>query len=263
VVEAHRRLITATLRQGHPRAAVSHGSAGVLQHLEVPRIALDRVHLTRDRRGGGQRRQWLQVHGLPLPRGHVEDLDGVRTTTVPRTVVDLACSLPLPDGVAVGDSALRLGAQPGNLLTTLSDVGTRHGIGRARRALGLLDARSESYGESVSRVLMLERGFPPPEPQLRLLNGHGVVAARVDFGWAGLGVAGEFDGRIKYGRSLAPGQDLEEVLWREKLREDLLRDLGWQVVRWIWSDLHDPRAWFSRLERAFSRGRAAPSDAYI
>lgn len=250
----HRRLIVATLRQGHPGAVVSHGSAAVLHGLGVPRSALGCVHLTRDRHGGGQRRAWLQVHGHRLPGHHVTEVDGIVTTALPRTVVDLACTLPLADAVAVGDGALRLGATPLELAGVLAEVGARRGIASARRALELLDVRSESYGESVSRVLMIERGLGDLVPQQVVRDEHGVVVARVDFAWPELGVVGEFDGRIKYGRTLAPGQDPSEAVWREKVREDLLRDLGWQVVRWTWADLDDPRAWFLRLERAFARG---------
>lgn len=255
----HRQQIVATLKQGHPRAVVSHGSGAVLQGLGVPRSALDRVHLTRDRQGGGQRRAWLQVHGHPLPPEHVSEVDGIPTTSLPRTVVDLACCLPLPDAVAVGDGALRLGATPDDLARVLATFGARRGVGTARRALGLLDARSESYGESVSRTLMLLAGLPAPEPQLLVRDERGVVVARVDFAWPELGVIGEFDGRLKYGRSLAPDEDPTKALWREKVREDLLRDLGWQVVRWIWADLDAPAAWFARLERAFARGHAIPA----
>jgi hypothetical protein len=254
LVRQHRQLIAATLRQGHPGAVVSHGSSAVLHGPAVPRSALGCVHLTRNRHGGGQRRAWLQVHGHLLPDEHVTEIDGIATTTLPRTVVDLACSLPLTDAIAVGDGALRLGAAPGELASVLTEVGARRGVATARRALELLDGRSESYGESVSRVLMLERGLAGLVPQQLIRDERGVVVARVDFAWPERGVIGEFDGRVKYGRALAPGQEPEMVLWREKVREDLLRDLGWQVVRWIWADLDDPRAWFARLDRAFARG---------
>ncbi len=96
----------------------------------------------------------------------------------------------------------------------------------------------------------------PGVPQQLVRDERGVVVARVDFAWPASGVIGEFDGRVKYGRALAPDQDPVEALWREKVREDLLRDLGWQVVRWTWADLDDPRAWFLRLGRAFARGHA-------
>lgn len=65
----------------------------------------------------------------------------------------------------------------------------------------------------------------------------GRFVGEVDFGWPELRTVGEFDGRVKYGRDLRPGQDPVEVLYREKLREDELRaeDLG--MVRWGWVDL--------------------------
>jgi hypothetical protein len=43
------------------------------------------------------------------------------------------------------------------------------------------------------------------------------------------------------------------VVWREKRREDALRDLGWQVVRWTWADLLQPWVLADRLQRAFAR----------
>jgi hypothetical protein len=49
----------------------------------------------------------------------------------------------------------------------------------------------------------------------------------------------------------------EHALAGEKRREDRLRDLGWQVVRWVWAELFAPAAMLDRLNRAFARGRRA------
>ena len=51
---------------------------------------------------------------------------------------------------------------------------------------------------------------------------------------------GEFDGRVKYGRLLRPGQEPGDAVFEEKRREDAIRDEGWGVVRWVWSDLQVP-----------------------
>ena len=64
---------------------------------------------------------------------------------------------------------------------------------------------------------------------------------------------GEFDGRLKYGRMLHGDADLEDVLWQEKCREDALRELGWEIVRWVWADLWQPSRLVERIERAFAR----------
>ena len=75
-----------------------------------------------------------------------------------------------------------------------------------------------------------------------------------DFCWKEQRTVGEFDGKIKYGRPIGPGEKPEDAVFREKIREDRIRDLGWEVVRWTWADLEDPRLLVTRLQRAFSRG---------
>jgi hypothetical protein len=65
-----------------------------------------------------------------------------------------------------------------------------------------------------------------PEPQREIHGLDGRLVARVDFCWEEQRTVGEFDGKIKYGRLLKPGQPIEEALFDEKRREDSLRDLG-------------------------------------
>jgi hypothetical protein len=48
-----------------------------------------------------------------------------------------------------------------------------------------------------------------------------------------------------------------DAVFEEKRREGALRDLGWQIVRWIWQDLYHPEDLRRRLERAFERGLRA------
>jgi hypothetical protein len=66
---------------------------------------------------------------------------------------------------------------------------------------------------------------------------------------------GEFDGKVKYGRALRPGQDPGDAVFDEKRREDALRDQGLQVVRWVWAELATFDVVAARLRRAFVRGR--------
>jgi hypothetical protein len=127
------------------------------------------------------------------------------------------------------------------------------GVRAARRAVEFLDVRSESVGESVSRVRLVEEGLPRPELQRELFGPNGQLIARVDFFWEEHKTVGEFDGKIKYGRLLKPGQRIENVIFEEKVREDAVRDLGLQVVRWIWSDLYRAGVLRGRVLRAFAR----------
>ena len=254
---AHLRLLEATTRQNSPDAVVSHMSAAALHGLPVWRDGLSRVHLTVSRAGNGKTRRYVHIHGLPIPDDEVVELGGFRVTSLARTVLDLGCQLDLWRAVAVGDAALRLQLNPEELIDVLGRASRRHGIRSARRAAALFDKRAESPQESRSRVIFHLNGLPKPEPQYIVLGRNGEFVARVDFGWEDLRTVGEFDGQVKYGRALRPGQDLEEVLFDEKKREDAVRSLDLQVVRWISRDLDPPHALFARLNRAFERGRRA------
>lgn len=250
--QQHRLLIAATMPQLGPGAVLSHASAAVLHDLPVWREALGSAHVTRPRDGGGGRRSVLRRHTSPLEPAEVTVLGGWPVTELARTVVDLARSVPFEQGVAAADRALAHGLEPALLQVALERQASWPGTARARRAVAFADKRSESVGESVSRVLLWQQGLPPSELQLPVSDGARLLG-RVDFAWPEHRTIGEFDGRVKYGRLLRPGDDVGEVVYREKVREDLLRDLGWQVVRWIWSDLDRPELIVERLGRAFRR----------
>jgi hypothetical protein len=255
VQEAHRELIVATVPQLDDGAVVSHASAAVLHSLPTWTTALQRVHVTRDRSGGGRRRSVVHVNGAPLRPGDITLVEGMPATSLARTVLDLARSLPMDQGVAAGDAALSAGLDPGELARGLLSMEHWPGVRRARRTVAFLDGRSESAGESVSRVRLFEAGVPRPELQQEILGPDGRVIARVDFLWREERTVGEFDGRIKYGRLLQPGQTPEDVIFAEKVREDLLRDLGWTVVRWLWRDLYRSGVLRDRVLRALARNR--------
>jgi hypothetical protein len=252
---AHLQLLAATLPQCAPEAVVSHTSAAALYELPVWREQLARVHVTRDRHGGGRSRRWVQIHGIPLPESEVLELHGFRVTGLARTVVDLGCSLPLTQAVAAGDLALTR-IDRAEITEVLGRQARRTGIGSARRAVALLDSRSESAGESFSRVVFHLARLPAPQPQFSVFTTDGRFVGRSDFGWPDFGVLGEFDGKAKYGELLRkPGQTAEQVLIAEKQREDRMRELGWVVIRWMWQDLSRPEALIGRLRQALSHRR--------
>ena len=253
---AHLRLLEATVAQSAQESVVSHASAAVLHDLPIGTEHLDRVHLTRDRAGQGKIRRYVQVHGSALDDGDVVELRGFQVTSLARTVLDLGCTLRPLLAVPIGDAALLAGMSTVELAAQLDRSCRRHGIAQARRTAALLDPRSESPGESMSRVVFADHRIPAPEPQFRVHDHLGRLVGRADFGWEAQSTLGEFDGKVKYGRLLLkPGQSPEDVLFEEKRREDRLRDLGWQVVRWVWADLFAPSALLDRLHRAFARGQ--------
>jgi hypothetical protein len=75
--------------------------------------------------------------------------------------------------------------------------------------------------------------------------------AYADFGWPRQRTVGEFDGKVKYGRLLRPGQDAGDAVFGEKVREDAVRAQDWEVVRWTWADLDDFTSTAARIRDRF------------
>ena len=119
------------------------------------------------------------------------------------------------------------------------------GIQRAAQVIDFADGAAESPLESRSRVAFAGGGLPAPALQALILLRDG-GRARVDFLWAQWRIIGEADGRLKIQRP--------EDLWDEKLREDRLRELGYEVVRWTWDEIVNyPEVVVARILRAIAR----------
>ena len=252
--DRHLQVIMGTLPQLRGAAVLSHGSAAVVHGLPTWTSALDRVHITRPRTGGGAMRGVVTIHTSALPVSHVAEVHGLTVTSLERTIADLGRTLPIEQAVAAADRAVGSGLDVDELERALSCQRGWPGVPRARQVGRLLDGLAESPGESVSRVRCWQAGLPAPTLQF-VVRREGVEIARCDFGWEEQRTLGEFDGKIKYGRLLRPGETAQDVVYREKLREDALRDLGWQVVRWTWSELYQPGVVADRIRRAFDRAR--------
>src|SRR5699024_2535253 len=147
--------------------------AAALHRLPVWDIPLDRVHMTKPVRSGGHTSKHRHLHSAPLPDEHVTDIDGIRVTTFERTVADLACTAEHARAVAIGDSALNNGLTSIDAITDTTEALMRKkGIRKARAAIGFMDPRSESPGESLSRVVMRREGLPTPTLQ-RVIRADG------------------------------------------------------------------------------------------
>jgi hypothetical protein len=233
---------------------VSHASAAVLHGLPLWNVRLSRVHMIRRPPANGSGTKRLHLHIARLPDDEVTAINGIVVTDVTRTVIDVARSLPFESAVVVADAALASRkTTPQRLTECLRGMGSTPGTRRASRVVSFADRRSESVGESRSRVMLHRLGLPAPDLQVRLFGADGSPIGRCDFGWAAHRTVGEFDGRIKYGRLLRPGQSAGDAVYEEKLREDEIRDIGWKVARWTWADLDRPRVVGDRLLRAFAR----------
>jgi hypothetical protein len=136
----------------------------------------------------GRRRQ--------LRRAEVVVQDGLPLTCAPRTWVDLAERLPMPDLVAAGDSLLRRHASAREVELFIADARGRRGIVRARSAVTLLDPRSGSRPESHLRFGLLAAGLPAPAVNTAIYDEHGQWLAEPDLHYKQARLCLEYNGAM-------------------------------------------------------------------
>lgn len=195
-----------------------------------------------------------------VPLQHRQVVHGAPVTTLARTAVDLARKGPPLSAVVALDAALRTGASREELEEVLRVARGWPGSRKAAQMIAFADARAESALESVGRWRMHQLQLPRPELQVNLFDAEGFIG-RVDFLFEELRVVGEADGMAKYRRSAndAEGDEEDDALGLEKLREDRMRDSGYGVFRFTWDiAVRRPAVLEARALRAFARaGRRA------
>ena len=132
----------------------------------------------------------------------------------------------------------------------------KRGSRRAATLLDSLDARSESAGETRTRLLLHSFGFVGFQPQYELPTRAGLF--RADFADPRRRVIIEFDGKGKY----SDFKPTEEVLLAERARENALAEEGWVVLRLDWQHLASPadikRRVLAATARAQTQNRPRP-----
>ncbi|TPX02743.1 hypothetical protein FJ656_20800, partial [Schumannella luteola] len=229
---ARTRAVFSQLRTGSPALAAGY-SAAALHGVPVRRRWPEHVTLLMPYRGGGTAEPGVVRTSARWDERHSALVRGVPSTCLERTLFDVVLLDGFANGVATLDAALRSGATAKDALRDfLEEWSPASGAARCAAALGFADAASESFGESLARAIMHALGFVAPVLQHEFRDGDGSML--VDFCWPQLGIAAEFDGKMKYTRDEFSRGDPAEVVWREKRREDRLRRHVRTVVRIVW-----------------------------
>lgn len=248
----------------NPAAVLSRQSAATAWALPSP--GLRRWHdfpvaVTLPAGCGHSSRSGLASHRVAvLPAGHVvRHSDGLRVTSLARTAIDVAASLDLPEALVVLDGAARRliellvdrpyrsdYAEPGLAAAardSFREAAQVCGVARLADAIDAMNPARESAAESLSAGHILLSGLPAPQYQARIRTVMGLLYP--DCLWPEQRVIGECDGAIKY---------TDPTAWvREKQREQVLRDLGFTVVRWLAKEIMTtPAVVVARLRRALS-----------
>ena len=177
---------------------------------------------------------------------------GVRPIRQPAlAILGAAMTCGIETGVVAADAALAAGkTTPQDLQTWLGRLSRHRDVTRTRQAVQLADARSESVGESRTRLLLNAIGFQPT-PQVEIRGPQGRLVGRVDFLLERERIIVEFDGLMKYADATG-----REALAAEKSREDRLRALGYEFVRLTWADLSRPATVERLMRLAVARSSA-------
>jgi hypothetical protein len=214
---------------------LSHLTAAAIWDLPLPATATPKVQATVPT--GTRPTRYLDgltVYVATLPARDLRTVDGLAVTSPSRTVGDCLRHLPASDAVAIADAAMHRGlVDARGVAAVLGDQRTWPYASRCARAVPLVDGRRESWLESVSAVVLHGIGVPLGEAQVEILDERGRFVARVDRFWEEHGIVGEADGLVKYAVPDPEGVEAaRRALIREKVREDRLRDLGLEVIRW-------------------------------
>jgi very-short-patch-repair endonuclease len=137
----------------------------------------------------------VQRRGLYVrrsPFAEFEHIDGVPVVSAAQTLVELARDLSVVDLVPLVDCALAQGADRADILAAARP--RLQGAPRLRQAVGLADERSESWWESVLRLMHVLTGLGPVEAQAEIWDERGLFIARADLHLVGTRRYPEVDG---------------------------------------------------------------------
>ena len=230
-----------------PDAVACRNTAARLLGLPLPSGTPDwtlhdarfRIHLSygNSHRHGSGRLRWSQ---LTLEPEEIIMDEGVRTTSRPRTLLDLAgdsVSFSLDDLVVIGDHLVRIPrwrfeqrSKPFATIDELQHLAELHqgrGARRLRRALELVVVGSDSPAETRLRLAILRTHLPAPQANVQIFDGS-VDLGQPDLSWPEWRVCVEHEG---------PHHRTAKQQERDIERGELRRDHGWIEVQTTARDL--------------------------
>lgn len=248
-VQRHGVLTRAVLRQAKTEGVPSHVSALPEYDAPVWNIPLDVVHLTRlDRRAGRNERGVHQHSGLLLPEDIVSRR-GIDVVSATKTAIDITTMAEVEPSLVIVNHLFHAGhTSPAAVAERYASMDHDPNTLKTDLVLRLADPRIESVGETRTMHLCWRFGLPRPEPQFEICDSSGQFVARVDFAWPEHKVFLEFDGKQKYVEFLREGETVEDVVLREKRREEQICAVtGWRCIRVTWADLQHPERTAQRI----------------
>ena len=186
----------------------------------------------------------LAVHDETLPPGEAATVSGIPVTTPARTAFDLGRRLDLQAGVQRIDALMNAtDVKVAEVEAVLAGHRGMRGVRQLRETLLLVDGGAESPYESLTRLLLVQAGFPRPQTQIRVVDEYGCVVARIDMGWPEYLVGVDFEGAHHWTDSRQRSKDAE--------RFTRIPELGWTDFKLTSGMLHHhPQRFLDRVGAA-------------
>lgn len=237
------------------RAAMSHHT-GVLAHGMVTwGLDLSKIHVTRLDGASGRTEGDIIHHEGKLGADAVTNLNGLLVLPADRSVLEAGTLATSEQSLVMLDSYLH--SKLGDHSTLRRRFETMNRWGRTQHLhlpVRMANGASDGPGESRGRWLFWSSGLPAPTLQYEVRRADGSLVGVADWAWEQYRLLGEFDGEVKYGRFLRPGETPGDAVFREKRREDEMREVTtWRMFRLIWADLARREKTVERLQPLFRR----------
>ncbi|WP_102145279.1 hypothetical protein [Mycobacterium hubeiense] len=186
----------------------------------------------------------LITHADTLLVGETQRISGMFVTTPARTAFDVGRRLGLKVGVQRIDALMNAtDVKVEDVEAVITNHPGVRGLRQLRQTLSLVDGGAESPYESLTRLLLVQAGFPRPETQIVVVNEYGVVVARIDLGWRKYLVGVDFDGKQHWDDPRQRERDVDRYFD--------LPQLGWNDIRVTASMVHNrPRVFLDRVGAA-------------
>lgn len=249
----------AALKLRLPGAAVFAGrSAAWLHGLDVPG-GVGPIEVLVPAASGVSGRVGVLIRRVELKAGDVVVRQGLRTTSMPRTLADLSRALSTVETVVAFDTALH------GRLTTLARLAAwlrahsgAKGTVRFGRLLDLAEPGSQSPMETRLRLLFVLDGLPRPEVQVSLHDDAGRFLGRVDLYYPQARLGIEYDG----------GHHRESLV-ADNRRQNQILEAGYHLLRFTKPDIYEtPLVTIAKVRAALAphrdtriRGHMHPTDA--
>jgi hypothetical protein len=233
-------------------AAFSHATAVRLRGLPLPlRFEDDGLHVSVPAKVTVPVPGPLVGHQVSWIRGDVRRVDGLRVTSVERTLCDLAAAgWPLADLLVLADAALRQSrwTTPERFAASVAGWAGQRGVRVLREVLRLAETRVDSPMETRLRLLLIRAGLPRPVVNEPIWTPDGVYLHTPDLCWPRWRVAVDYDGAHHFERGGERGD------WRRRqdvARQELMQENGWVLRIMTATDV------LARPQLAVDRTRAA------